>query len=79
MVESSVVAEWIARGMIKGRRETVLRVLQLRFSEQAAAEAAATVEAQTDLDLLARWLDAAVLTPSWEEFRATAQIGSNFP
>jgi hypothetical protein len=91
MAESHVMPEWIAqvyervyaeavtRGMLKGRRKNVLRVLQLRFSEQAAAEVAATVEAQTDLDLLAQWFDVAVLAPSWEGFRATTGIQQEGP
>jgi hypothetical protein len=61
MVESTVVAEWIAQGEAKGRAEgeakakraDLLRLLQLRFAEPIAAQVAATVEAQADLEILA--------------------------
>jgi hypothetical protein len=82
MVESTVVAEWIAQGEAKGRAEgevkanrvNLLRILKLRFPEQVVAEVAAAIEAQTDVNLLLRWLDAAATSPTWEEFRAMTQL-----
>lgn len=78
MVESTVVAEWIAQGKVEGRiaekRADLLRLLHLRFSEPVAAEVVPTIEAQTDREILSGWFDAAVTAPSWEEFRATVGI-----
>jgi hypothetical protein len=78
MVESTIVAEWIAQGKAEGevkeRRANLMRVLQLRFSDPVVAQVAAIIEAQTDREILSRWLDAAATAPSWEEFRASAGL-----
>jgi hypothetical protein len=70
MVESTVVAEWIAQA----KRADLLRILKLRFPAQAVGAVAMTIESQTDVEILSRWLDAAATARSWEEFRATAGI-----
>jgi hypothetical protein len=74
MVESTVVAEWIAQGEARANRAALLRLLQLRFSEPVALGVAATIEAQTDPEILSRWFDVAAMAPSWDEFRATAGL-----
>jgi hypothetical protein len=86
MRDSTVVAEWKAEGRAEGkaegraegraegiaktRRGDLLRLLELKFRATVPADLMSAVETQTDLDVLARWFDAAVLADSLDAFRA---------
>lgn len=64
-------AEGKAEGQIKGQQSALLRVLQRRFLNPLSTDLVETIIAMNDLDVLARWLDAAVAAASLESFRAS--------
>ncbi len=66
-------AEGLAAGLREARRDTLVRVLQLRFRGQVPSDILAAVRQQTDLDVLTRWFDAAVIAPSIELFVAMSR------
>jgi hypothetical protein len=77
MRESTVVAEWkaealaegLAKGLAQGERNALLLVLGQKFQAAVPADLAAAIEAQADVDVLSRWLTAAVAAASLEAFR----------
>jgi hypothetical protein len=73
MLESSVVDEWKAegeaKGMAKAKREDLMRVLHFRFPALVPTELEAVIQAQTDLETLSHWFEAALRATSLEEFR----------
>jgi hypothetical protein len=75
MQESQTMLGWIRKGQLEGRlaskREDLLRVLRGRFQTEAPSDLRAAVEGTNDLDILDRWIDAAVAAPSLPDFRAT--------
>jgi hypothetical protein len=77
MLESSVVAEWMAegeaKGMVRAKRDDLLRVLQIRFSLPLPADLEAAIQAQTELESLSHWFDASLKVASLDEFRAAVQ------
>jgi hypothetical protein len=66
--ESQVVNDWINEGKAEGRTEALLRVLRARCGA-VPDELAAQVRATTDEALLDRWLAAAAVAGSFDEFR----------
>jgi hypothetical protein len=82
MRESTVVNDWIAVGKAEGkaegtietRRNDILRLLELRFPGQVPVDCVAAVESQADLNVLSRWLDAVVTSPSPAAFRTALGI-----
>jgi hypothetical protein len=74
METSDVVMEWQAEARAEGdlrtRRADLLRILERRYKTPAPADILQAVQATTDLDVLARWLDAALDAGSYDEFRA---------
>ena len=82
MRESTVVAEWKAEGRAEGRaegkvqakREDLLRALEVRFPGPMPAELVAALAAQTDLELLTAWFDAALRTDSLDAFRTAIPL-----
>ena len=66
------MAEGIAVGMLEARRSDCLRVLRLRFPE-APHDLIAMIREFKDLDQLGRWMEAAVVSPNLDMFRAMAQ------
>jgi hypothetical protein len=81
--ESTVVNEWKAEwkaegkaeGAIEARRDDILRLLKLKFPGQVPAEWVAAVEAQADLKILSRWLEAVAIATSPAKFQARSGIG----
>jgi hypothetical protein len=73
VTQSQQVLEWMAEGEAKGRIETLLGVLRLRFGNRAP-ELEAAVRATSDLALLDRWVDAAVTSSSLDDFRQSANF-----
>ena len=75
MQESQTMLGWIRKGQQEGRleakREALLRVLRRRFPADALTDIQAAVEGTNGLDILDRWIDAAVAAPSLADFRAT--------
>jgi hypothetical protein len=69
MRESTVVAEWKAEGRAEGKREDLLRLLELKFRATVPSDLVSTVENQSNLDILTNWFDSAVLADSLEAFR----------
>jgi hypothetical protein len=78
MNESPIVAAWRAEGRaegaIEGRREDILRILRVKFPDEVPDDLVAAVEAQADLDVLARCLDALVTSSSLREYRGNAGL-----
>jgi len=70
MEESQVVAGWMARGEERGRRKDLLRVLELRFAVPLPADLIRTIQSETDVARLSRWLDEAVRSETLEKFQA---------
>jgi len=58
----------------KGRAETLLRVLERRFTVKVPADLDAAIRGTTDLARLECWVDLAVDAGSLEEFRRPSQI-----
>src|SRR5205807_1526472 len=54
--ESQVVAGWMAKGEERGRRKDLLRVLELRFVSPLPADLIRTIQSETDVARLSRWL-----------------------
>jgi hypothetical protein len=75
MRESTIVAEWKAEGEAVGERRALLLFLE-RFGAPVPADLVAAIEAQTDLDVLARWIRAAATAPMLEDFRAVVASGN---
>jgi hypothetical protein len=69
MVESQQVLEWIAEGEAKGKAESLLRLLELRFPPGPPPDLAAKVRGTTDPEQLRRWFDVAFTAASLEAFR----------
>jgi hypothetical protein len=74
MEESQVVAEWMAKGLAKGRREDLLRILSLRFPGPLPSEMIAVIQSESDAGRLSHWLDEAVRCDSLEHFQATLKV-----
>jgi hypothetical protein len=74
MTESKVVSEWIEEAVqqaqVKEARENLLRILRRRFPSVLTEDVLGTVNAQSSLDLLHYWFDAALAVFSPEEFLA---------
>ena len=79
MTESPVVNEWKAEGRaegaIKTRRADVLHLMNLKFPGQVSEAWIEAVEAESDLDDLARWIDGLWISSSPEDFRSASGIG----
>ena len=60
---SPVIMEWEERGekrgLLKGSRDSLLRVLRARLNQEPPAEILHAVEQQEDLGVLSRWIDEA--------------------
>lgn len=67
---SQQVLEWQAEAEVKTRRAVVLRALERRCKAPIPADIAQSVQATTDIDLLSRWLDAAIDASTYDDFRA---------
>jgi hypothetical protein len=63
-------AEGRAEGLVQGERRALLTVLEQKFESEIPAGLAATVEAQSDLDVLGHWLGLAVAAESLDGFQA---------
>jgi hypothetical protein len=74
MIESQQVLEWIAEGLVKGKVETLLRILEVRFPPGAPPDLAQAIRATTDLDRLSHWLDLAITAASLDDFLQKANI-----
>jgi hypothetical protein len=82
MRESTVVAEWkaegraegiaqgVAQGMTQARRSDLLLVLKQKFATSVPSDLASMIEAQTDAEVLSRWLMVAVSSESFDAFRS---------
>jgi hypothetical protein len=74
MRESTVVAEWKAEGRAEGkaeaRRSDILELLREKFGPTISPDLAATIERQTDIDVLSRWFRAAIRAETLEAFCA---------
>jgi hypothetical protein len=59
---------------LKGRRESLLRVLQVRFTRDVPGPMLERIRTQSDTDELQRWFDLALTSPSLADFRAAVGI-----
>jgi hypothetical protein len=89
MWQSQVVAGWknegrqaglqegrqagLQEGRLEEKRSDLLKVLRARFPGAVPAELEQAIQATADLDVLARWFDAALVEPSLEAFQALAR------
>lgn len=58
-------------------RAKVLHCLRIRFGTAVSEGLLHQIQAQTDLDVLGRWLDQALEAPSLEQFRASLPSQTN--
>lgn len=65
------VAEGMMLGMQEARRADLLKVLYIRFPE-VPYEVTGAVRGMTELDQLGRWFEAAVVSPTLDQFKAMA-------
>jgi hypothetical protein len=74
MRESTIVAEWKAEGRAEGiaqaKRSDLLELLSEKFGSPIASDLAATIERQTDIDVLSRWFRSAIHAATLDDFRA---------
>ncbi len=68
MIESPLIAELLAGAEVKGRVETLLRILRKRWGE-LPEELAGPIRTCTDDDQIHRWLDHAIEATSLADFR----------
>jgi hypothetical protein len=77
MIQSQQVLEWMAegetKGKIEGKAETLLRVLRLRFGA-VPGDVETTIRAETDLNKLDVWVDAAVTAAGLADFRQATSL-----
>jgi hypothetical protein len=77
VLQSRQVLEWqemaAAKTRLATRRESLLRVLRLRFPVALPQDLQTAIQETTDLDKLDLWFDAAVLAPSLDAFRVAVQ------
>jgi hypothetical protein len=66
--ESQVVNEWIGQGFVKGRRESLLEALKVRFPESVTADIVKLITEQDSPTLLNDWFRAALRAESFEQF-----------
>ena len=71
--ESRQVLEWQAEAVVKTQQENVLRILETLCGSAPPADVVSAIQANTDPKQLSRWLDAAVKTKSYDQFRAAMQ------
>ena len=75
MQESQTMLGWIRKGEHAGElrrmRAVLIRTLEVRFQAEIPSDLKAAVEGTNDLSILARWFDAALISPSLVDFRAT--------
>ena len=74
VTESPIVNEWKAEGEAKGKRESLLQFLRLRFTEELPSDLLSAIESESDLGRLARGIAAAAKAASIEQFRAISRI-----
>src|SRR5205823_6143499 len=74
VIPSEQVLAWVAEGEGKGRTETLLEILDLKFGP-VPPEVASVIRATTDLFRLKRWVAAAVTAPTLDVFRQSTQLG----
>lgn len=73
MGESRVINEWRAEGRLAGERLALKRFLQGRFRLPLPGDLQTAIDGQTDLAVLARWIDAAAIVSSLDDFRSAVQ------
>jgi hypothetical protein len=77
MIQSQQVLEWMAegenRGEIKGKRESLVRLLELKF-QSLPADLLTALQSTDDLQQLSQWFDLAVTATSLTDFRQTAGL-----
>jgi predicted transposase YdaD len=77
MKQSEQVLEWMAegraegeiKGRIEGKRQSLLRLLNRRFSTSAPSELIDRIQAMTNEESLDHWLDAVGTAASLEDFQ----------
>jgi len=76
--QSIQVLEWQAEGEKKGRKkgkaESILRILQRRFSAEIPVDLKTAILGAQDETLLDTWLDLTATVNSLEDFRRTAKL-----
>lgn len=65
------LAEGMAMGMQEARRSDLLKVLYVRFPD-VKYDVTMSVRGMTDLDQLSRWLEAALIAPTVDQFKHMA-------
>ena len=72
--ESKFLAGWEKQGIVKARREDVLRALQLRLQNPLPMDFVNAVNSCEDLTELQRWFDLSQTATNLTEFRANAGV-----
>ena len=68
MLESSVVQHFIERGILQGKREDLLKTLEVRFQATSAEALKPSLEVIDDLQRLEELFLLALKTPSIDDF-----------
>jgi hypothetical protein len=64
-----------ARGELRARRRSVLVVIQCRLGTPVPEPIRLVIEGSNDMEVLGRWLVAALTAASWTDFEAAMQQG----
>jgi hypothetical protein len=67
--ESTLVAEWKAAARAQGQQRSLIQVLAEKFNVPVPPEVVQVIEAQTDPEVLSRWLSHAISAASLDAFR----------
>jgi hypothetical protein len=60
----------MAEGVARAKRSDLLELLGEKFGSPITPDLVAAIEAQADIDVLSRWLKAAIRAETLEAFRA---------
>jgi hypothetical protein len=73
MRQSLQVLEWKTEAKVEAKADSLLRVLRFRFGP-IPPEAESGIQSTSDLDQLDRWLEAALASATFDDFRRAAGV-----
>jgi hypothetical protein len=76
---SPVIMEWEERGRLKDKRESLLRLLEIRFNQSIPADVLQAVQQQIDRAILSQWFDESVLARDMDAVRHVIGLTNGVP